>query len=154
MSAASAAPAKPRPVVQPWAQPFWDATRRHELLLQHCNACDRAIHYPRVACPHCGGDDLDWRRASGRGTLYSFTVVESNAPSAFIADMPYVVAVVRLEEGVQMLSNVVQCDLGELHCDLPVEVVFEKLDDEFTLPRFRPLRQAGGGGAHERAEVR
>lgn len=140
MNDALAPPPRPRPVVQPWARPFWEATRRHELVLQHCNACNRAIHYPRVACPHCGGGDLGWSPASGRGTLYSFTVVESNAPSAFVADMPYVVAIVRLEEGVQMLSNVVQCDPGELQCDQAVEVVFERLDDEFTLPKFRPLR--------------
>ncbi len=140
MSDATDRPARPRPVVQPWARPFWDAARRHELLLQYCTRCDRAIHYPRVACPHCGGAQLDWRRASGRGTLYSFTVVESNAPSAFIADMPYVVAIVQLEEGVRMLSNVVESDPGELRCDLPVEVVFERLDDEFTLPKFRLLR--------------
>jgi uncharacterized OB-fold protein len=140
MNDPQAPPPKPRPVVQPWAQPFWDAARRHELLLQHCAACNRAIHYPRIACPHCGGGQLGWRRASGRGTLYSFTVVESNAPSAFIADMPYVVAVVRLAEGVQMLSNVIECDPAELRCDQPVEVVFERLDEEFTLPKFRPLR--------------
>jgi uncharacterized OB-fold protein len=140
MNGSTTAPAKPRPVVQPWARPFWDAARRHELVLQHCNACQRAIHYPRVACPHCGGDNLGWRRASGRGTLYSFTVVESNAPSAFIADLPYVVAIVRLDEGVQMLSNVVQYDPGDLYCDRAVEVLFERLDEEFTLPKFRPLR--------------
>lgn len=140
MSEGTPRAARPRPVVQPWAQPFWDAAREHRLVLQHCNACDRPIHYPRVACPHCGADDLGWRAASGRGTLYSFTVVVSNAPSAFIARMPYVVAVVRLAEGVQMLSNVVDCDPAALRCDQPVEVVFERLDDEFTLPMFRPLR--------------
>jgi len=150
MSNDMARPPKPVPVVQPWAQPFWEAARQHKLLLQTCNACHRPIHYPRIACPHCGADDLGWREASGRGTLYSFTVVESNAPSAFIADMPYVVAVIRLEEGVQMLSNVVDCDPADLHCDQPVEVTFERLNDEFTLPQFRPLRAATAApGARE-----
>jgi len=146
----TARPAKPVPVVQPWAQPFWDATRQHRLLLQTCNVCKRPIHYPRIACPHCGADDLGWREASGRGTIYSYTVVESNAPSAFIADMPYVVAVIRLAEGVQMLSNVVDCDPAGLRCDLPVEVTFERLNDEFTLPKFRPLRAVSAAqGARE-----
>lgn len=140
MSDESARPRKPVPVVQPWARPFWEAARRHELLLQNCNACRRPIHYPRVACPYCGGDDLGWQPASGRGSIYSYTVVESNAPSAFVADMPYVVAVIRLEEGVQMLSNIVDCDPATLQCDQPVEVVFERLDEDFTLPRFRPIR--------------
>jgi uncharacterized OB-fold protein len=79
--------------------------------------------------------------ASGKGTLYSFTVVENNAPSAFMKDIPFVVALIRLEEGVQMLSNVVDCDFSELRCDMPVEVLFEKLNEEFTLPKFRPVRK-------------
>lgn len=132
-------PAKPVPVVQPWAQPFWDAARQQRLMLQHCQDCDRTIHYPRIECPHCGSGRLDWRAASGRGSIYSFTVVQSNAPSAFAADQPYVVAVIRLEEGVQMLSNIVQCDPQRLQCDQMVEVVFEPLNDTFTLPKFRPL---------------
>ena len=130
--------AKPQPVVAPWARPFWDATRENRLILQHCNGCGKAIFYPRQSCPHCFSDKLGWQPASGRGTVYSYTVVESNAPSAFQADVPYVVAVIRLEEGVQMLSNIVGCELAQLRCDMPVQVVFEKLDEEFTLPKFRP----------------
>ncbi|NNN01602.1 MAG: Zn-ribbon domain-containing OB-fold protein [Acidimicrobiaceae bacterium] len=133
-------PAKPVPVVAPWARPFWDAAREGRLILQHCEDCDRVIHYPRMVCPHCSSTKLDWRAASGRGTIYSFTVVQSNAPSAFAGDVPYVVAVIRLAEGVQMLSNIVECDHDELFCDQEVEVVFEHLDEEFTLPKFRPVR--------------
>jgi len=133
------APAKPLPVVQPWARPFWDAARAHRLVLQHCQACNKPIFYPRAACPHCGSERLGWHDASGKGKIYSFTTVLSNAPSPFIADMPYVVAVVELAEGVRMLSNIVQCDPQQLRCEQPVEVVFERLNDEFTLPKFRPL---------------
>ena len=132
-------PAKPVPVVAPWARPFWDAAREHRLLLQCCEDCGKVIHYPRIACPHCFSDRLGWQQASGRGTIYSYTVVQANAPSAFAADVPYVVAVIRLEEGVQMLSNIVGCDFDKLACDQAVEVVFERLDDEFTLPKFRTL---------------
>lgn len=135
----TAPPAKPRPVVQPWARPFWNATREGRLALQYCPACQVHVHYPRIACPHCGGDRMEWRTASGRGTIYSYTVVVSNAPSAFTADMPYVVAIIHLDEGVRMLSNVVGCDPDALRCDMPVEVVFERIDDEFTLPKFRPI---------------
>jgi len=133
-------PEKPSPVVQPWAQPFWDAAKQQRLLLQHCQDCGQSIHYPRIECPVCASPRLDWRAASGRGTIYSFTVVHSNAPSAFVADLPYVVAVIRLEEGVQMLSNVVQCDPTQLQCDQAVEVVFEPLNETFTLPKFRPVQ--------------
>ncbi len=132
-------PAKPLPVVNTWAQPFWDATRQERLIIQKCSACSQPVFYPRIACPHCSADSLEWIEVSGIGTVYSFTVVEANAPSAFIDDMPYVVAVIRLQEGVQMLSNVIGCDPHQVVCDMPVEVIFEKLNDEFTLPKFKPI---------------
>jgi uncharacterized OB-fold protein len=132
---------RPLPVVHPWARPFWDGTRDGKLLIQRCTECRRHVFYPRVACPHCGAEQLEWVQACGRGTVYSYTVVLSNAPSAFAADVPYVVAVIDLAEGVRMLSNLVQCDPAALRCDLPVEVCFERLNEEFTLPKFRPLAE-------------
>jgi uncharacterized OB-fold protein len=78
--------------------------------------------------------------ASGKGTIYAFTVVESNAPSPFLEDMPYVIAVIILEEGVRMLSNIVDCNPDDLQCDQSVEVTFEKMNDEFTLPKFKPVK--------------
>ena len=131
---------KPVPIVNPWARPFWDGAREGRLMIQQCHDCGKHIFYPRVACPHCASDRLEWVEASGRGTVYSYTVVYNNAPSAFLADIPYVVAVINLAEGVRMLSNIVQCDLGELRCDMPVEVTFERLNEEFTLPKFRPVK--------------
>jgi uncharacterized protein len=138
------APPKPRPAVNPWAQPFWDGTRAGRLMIQHCSECDARVFYPRVACPACGSERLGWIQASGRGTVYSYTVVKNNAPSAFAGDMPYVVAVIRLEEGVQMLSNLVDWQEDELRCDMPVEVVFERLDEDFVLPKFRPAAGEAG----------
>jgi uncharacterized OB-fold protein len=93
-----------------------------------------------MACPHCFSENIEWVEASGKGTIYSFTVVESNAPSPFVPDMPFVIAVVILEEGVRMLSNIVDCDLDALKCDQAVEVTFDKLNDEFTLPKFKPVQ--------------
>ena len=130
---------KPIPVVNPWAKPFWDAAREERLIIQQCSDCGKHIFYPRIACPDCFSDNVTWVAVSGRGTIYTFTVVENNAPSAFTGDIPYVVAVIRLEEGVQLLSNVVDCDPYTLQCDMPVEVTFDKLTDEFTLPKFRPV---------------
>ena len=131
-------PKKPVPIVNEWARPFWEAAKEERLSIQQCTVCDKHIFYPRMACPHCGADDPKWVNASGKGTVYSFTVVQNNAPSAFIQDIPYVVAVVKLEEGVQLLSNIVGCDPADVTCDMPVVVTFEKLDDEFTLPKFTP----------------
>lgn len=138
-----AAPPKPRPVVNPWARPFWDGTREGRLMIQRCEDCATHVFYPRLACPACGGERLVWVQASGRGLVYSYTVVKNNAPSAFVADLPYVVAVIRLEEGVQMLSNLVGWSESTLRCDLPVEVVFEPLDENFVLPKFRPVAKEG-----------
>ncbi|MGQ9652823.1 MAG: Zn-ribbon domain-containing OB-fold protein [Thermodesulfobacteriota bacterium] len=133
-------PKKPIPAVTPWGMPFWEGTRQGKLMIQKCTDCNKYIFYPRLVCPHCFSDNLGWVQASGRGTVYSYTVVQSNAPSPFLTDIPYVVAVIRLEEGVQMLSNIVGCDLDDLRCDMPVEVTFQRLTDEFTLPKFRPAK--------------
>ena len=107
-------------------------------MVQKCQDCDKHIFYPRIACPHCFSDKVEWIEASGKGTVYSYTVVINNAPSAFLQDMPFVIAIVKLEEGVQMLSNIINCNPDDVECDMPVEVTFEKLDEEFTLPKFRP----------------
>lgn len=132
-------PKKPVPIVNPWAKPFWDAARQEKLMVQKCQDCNKHIFYPRIACPHCFSDKVEWVEASGKGTVYSYTVVINNAPSAFLQDMPFVIAIVKLEEGVQMLSNIINCNPDDVECDMPVEVTFEKLDDEFTLPKFRPV---------------
>lgn len=130
---------KPVPVATAWTMPFWEGTRNGKLLYQKCGDCGTNVFIPRIACSRCFSENLEWVESSGRGTVFSFTVVENNAPSAFIADMPFVIAIVKLEEkGVQMLTNIVECDPYEVRCDMPVEVVFEKLSDEFTLPKFRP----------------
>jgi uncharacterized OB-fold protein len=126
------------PPIEPWTAPFWDGTRAGKLLIQHCDACGKNIFYPRLYCPFCLSDQLGWIEASGRGTVYTFSVVENNAPSAFVPDMPYVIAIVRLEEGVQMMTNIVGCDPEQVHCDLPVKVVFEPLNEQITLPKFTP----------------
>jgi uncharacterized protein len=137
-------PRKPRPAVNPWAQPFWDGAREGRLMIQRCEDCAVHVFYPRVSCPSCSSERLGWLQASGRGTVYSYTVVKNNAPSAFAGDVPYVVAVIRLEEGVQMLSNLVDWTEETLCCDMPVEVVFEPLDEEFVLPKFRPAAAKAG----------
>jgi uncharacterized OB-fold protein len=133
------APPKPEPVLNAWGKPFWDAARDGRFVLQRCRECRRHVFYPRIACPHCQADALEWVPASGRGTIYSYTVVHANSPSAFAVDVPYVVAVIRLEEGVQMLSNVVDCDPSTVRCDQPVEVTFRKRSETTTLPCFRPV---------------
>ncbi len=128
--------AKPLPKPSPTSRPFWEAARKHELKLQRCGACRAFVYYPRDRCPHCFSDKLAWERTSGRGKLYSYTVVRRPSSRAF-ADAPYVLAIVELEEGVKLTTNVV-APLEKLKVDMPVEVFFDDVTPEHTLVKFKP----------------
>ena len=93
--------------------------------------------YPKLFCPDCLSEKLSWIEASGKGKIYSFSVVYSYQPTEFADDVPYVIAVIDLDEGVRMMSNVVDCNPEEVQCDMDVEVVFDQVTDDFTLPKFR-----------------
>jgi uncharacterized OB-fold protein len=121
-------------------QPFWDACRERRLLIKRCRACGRPHFYPRPFCPHCWSDDVDWEEASGRATLYTFSIVRRNDLPPFNERVPYVAAVVDLEEGVRMLTNVVDCSLEDVEIGMRLEVTFRDETDDVTLPVFRPLR--------------
>jgi uncharacterized OB-fold protein len=136
-------PSKPIPPMNPWAEPFWAGTREGKLVIQKCADCGKHVFYPRRVSPSCFSERLDWVEASGRGTVYSHTLVQNNPPSAFIEDLPFTIAIVELEEGVRMMTNVVECDPESVYCDMPVEVTFERLTDEITLPKFKPLAKGG-----------
>lgn len=145
MSAATAAGAAARfePPVGEEAVAFWEATRDGRLLVQWCTSCDRGVFYPRVFCPHCaaGADALEWREASGRATVYA-AVVENKPQAAgatFSGGEPYCVALVDLEEGVRMLTNVVGCPPDSVHCDMALTVAWEPLSDGRQLPVFEPV---------------
>lgn len=120
------------PPISDVAIPFWDATRERQLVLQWCSACDRPIHYPREVCPSCLGTDLEWRQASGKGEVYAFTVTHEPERE------PYVVALIALEEGVRMMSNVVGCEPSAVSVGLPVSLTWEDLSDGRALPQFQP----------------
>jgi uncharacterized OB-fold protein len=130
----------PRPT--PETQPFWDGCARGELLVQRCRACERWYFPPRPFCPRCWSDDVEWRAVSGRGTLHSYVINHRPAPG-FEADTPYAIAVVQLEEGPRLLSNVlgIENTPERLVLDMPLEVTFEPRGD-LHLPQFQP---AGGG---------
>jgi uncharacterized OB-fold protein len=129
---------KPLPSPTPISKPFWDAARQHRLSLQQCQSCKGYVFYPRPICPHCGSADLKWTDVSGRATLYSFTVARRPTMRAFEPDVPYVIAIVDLEEGPRMTSNVVGCPIEEVRIGMPLEAVFDDVSDEITLVKFRP----------------
>src|SRR3954449_6497197 len=128
--------ARPQPVPTPETQHFWEGTARGELRLQRCRGCSSTYFPPQPFCPACSSDDIDVVRASGRGFLYSYVINHRAAPGF---DAPYVIAVVGLEEGPRLLTNIVGTDPDpdRLPLDLPVEAVYE-VEGDITVPRFRP----------------
>lgn len=132
-------PGIPLPRPTPLSQPHWDAAREGRLVVQRCSDCGARIFIPQPACTSCFGSRLEWSESSGRGTLYSYTVVHRPQRPEF--QVPYAVAIVELEEGWQMLSNLIDCELSEICVGMPLEVVFRKMSDSVTLPFFRPAPQ-------------
>ena len=128
----------PRPENIELTQPFWDAAKRHEFIMPRCRKCGSYFWYPRPHCPDCLTEDWEWSAVSGRGRLYTFTVVRQPQNPAFADDTPYAYAVVQLDEGVRMLSNVVDCEVDDLSVDMPLQVTFDDITDEWTLVKFKP----------------
>jgi uncharacterized OB-fold protein len=116
-------------------QPYWDAARDGKLLIKRCGACGRAHFYPRPFCPHCWSDDVRWEQASGRATLYTYTIVRRNDLPPFPDRVPYVAAVVDLEEGPRMMTNVEGCDDDELEIGMALTVAFRD-EGDFSIPVF------------------
>jgi len=129
---------KPLPGITEDGAPFWAGCREHRLLAQRCVTCGHVRFPPSVLCPKCLGEQTEWVALSGRGQVYSFIIVHRPQHPAFLTDVPYNVAIVELQEGIRMHTNIVECPNEDLRIGLPVEVVFQKVDDEVTLPKFRP----------------
>ena len=127
---------KPLPVMNEESRPFWEGCKQHRLLLQHCADCGAYVYYPRALCPACRSERLSWEPVSGAGTIYSYTVCHRPAGPAFKEDLPYVVALIDLQEGPRMLSNIVTDDPGAVRIGQAVRVTFEDVTDEITLPKF------------------
>jgi uncharacterized OB-fold protein len=126
------------PTADPETQAFWDAARDGRLLIRRCGACGEAHFYPRSFCPLCWSEDVAWEEASGRATLYTWSVVHSNDLPPFRDRLPYVAAVVDLAEGPRMMTNVVDCDHDALAVGMDLTVTYEQRTDDVTVPVFRP----------------
>ena len=131
------------PVPTPETAPFWDGAREHELRVQRCDSCGQHQFYPRIICSACMGDELQWVKVSGVGEVVSFTIVRRAVSEAYRSEVPYVVALIQLEEGPTMMSNVVECDLQDLVVGMSVSVLFEDWSDEISIPKFRPIGTGG-----------
>jgi uncharacterized OB-fold protein len=121
------------------ARQFWSAAAVEELIIQHCGGCERYIFPPQELCPHCWAEDLVWTEVSGEGTVHSYSTIHVPLHDAWADRVPYTVAFVRLEEGVFLLTALLDCPPDSVSIDMPVEVTFAELPEETGLfPCFRP----------------
>ncbi|MBI1885228.1 MAG: Zn-ribbon domain-containing OB-fold protein [Chloroflexi bacterium] len=129
---------KPLPQPTDVSQPFWEGARAGELRIQRCRDCRQHVFYPRSMCPLCLSERLEWVTASGRGKVYSYTVIRRAMHPGFQADLPYVLAIVELEEGPRLTTNIMAAEPEDVSIDMAVEAVFEDVTPEVTLVKFRP----------------
>ena len=120
-------------------RPFWEALKAHELRVQKCDDCGTLRYVPKEICPRCGSQACSWTQVSGRGRVYTYTVIHRGPTPAYQADAPYVIAHVELDEGPRVISNLIGCDSADVRIGMPVEVVYEDVSDEWTLFKFRPV---------------
>ena len=131
---------RPLPQPDPVTQPFWDSLKAHAMQLQRSSSTGEWVYYPRVVMPGNPEDELEWAPVTGRGTVYAFAIPHVHPHPGFRARAPYVVALIELEEGVKILSNLVNVDPTPeaVKIGMPVELVYDDVTEEITLPRFRP----------------
>ena len=140
---------KPIPEPSPETRFFWEKCRQHQLWLPYCRRCQRFFWYPRDFCPRCFAWDVEWRQASGRGRVYSFAIHYRAFHPAWEPEVPYVTAIVELEEWVRLYTALVgvEPEPGKVRCEMPVEVVFEDVSEGISLPKFRPVADEEGSHA-------
>ena len=130
---------KPLPNVNADNKFFWDACKEHRLSFQKCKACGFIRWPPSIICPECHSKETEMIVSKGRGKVYSFVVYHAAYHPEFKNDLPYVVAIIALEEGPHLLTNITGCPPEEVACDMEVEVTWEDINEEFSLPKFRPV---------------
>lgn len=128
---------KPVPEATPALAPFFAAAREGRLVVQRCGGCGTLRFPPRELCSTCLAREATWEHVSGRGEVFSYNVMHQVYHPGFVSEVPYAVVIVRLEEGPKITSNLVDCPVGEITIGMPVEVVFERVSPEVTLPKFR-----------------
>jgi len=129
---------KPRPVPTPVSQPYWDALRDERVMLQRCDRCATWVYYPRARCPRCLSDQLTWTDVDGGGSVYTFAVAVQPTAPPFADEVPQLLAIVELAEGVRVSTTLVGVDPAAIAIGMPVTPVFDHGDDGITLLRFRP----------------
>ncbi len=129
-------PPLPQPIANADSQPYWDGARERKLLIRKCTACSELHFMPRHLCPHCWSDQLEWVQAKGTGSVHSFSVVHRASDPSYASRVPYVIALIELEEGPRMMANVLGDDALSVAIGDPVQVTFEDRGDGALIPQF------------------
>ena len=116
----------------PGSEPYWEGAKAGKLMVKWCQDCKKPHHYPRGACPHCLSANLEWKQAKGTGEIYTYSVTRRGGP------VPYCIAYVTLDEGIKMMTNIVDCDLDAVRIGQKVKVVFKKSENGTSIPMFTP----------------
>lgn len=132
---------KPLPTPDPVTKPYWDSVKAHAMQLQKCSDCGKFVFYPRAVCPHCFSRDLKWTPVSGKGKIYGFTISHQKVIQSFASEVPYVIALVELEEGARMMTNLVgvEPDSTQIKVGMDVIVQYDDVTEAMTLPKFKPV---------------
>ncbi len=130
---------KQLPAVTSLDKPFWEAARRHELVAYRCLNC--GTYYSQVTdCLTCDNPKMDWVRVSGKGQVFTYGIYHQLYHPGWKDDVPYNVTWVKLDEGPLLMTNIVECRNEDLYVDMPLQVVFDDVTDEVTLPKFKPVK--------------
>ena len=127
----------PIPSNEVLTKPFWEATKRGELIIPYCNSCSTLFFYPREVCPNCFSKDLGWKKMSGKGHVYTYTHVRQAVPPSFQSANGHIYAIVQLDEGPKIPSGISGCETEEVYVDMPVSVVFDDITEDYTLVKFQ-----------------
>ena len=131
---------KPLPGITPDNKAFWDYMKQHEFRVQKCKDCGELFYPPSAVCYNDLSPNFEWVKLSGKGKVYSYVIVRRAGMPAFAEEIPYIVAIIETEEGIRYSSNIIDCDIEDVYVDMPVEIVFEDVTPDFTLPKFKPAK--------------
>jgi uncharacterized protein len=133
---------KPLPRITDDNKQYWAYCKNHELRMQKCLQCGYIRFPPGIVCPRCHSMQTEWIKLSGQGKIYSFVIYRRAYHPAYRKDIPYIVAIIQLNEGPRMESNVAGCQPEDIRIDMPVEVSFEDIDENISIPKYKPVCQS------------
>lgn len=131
-----------KPVETEDSEPYWEYCEKKELRMQKCSSCGHVRFPPSVICPKCLCEDSEWEKLSGQGKVFTYVIFHHAFYPGYADDVPYNTAIIELEEGPRMHTHIIECENGDIYIEMPVEVSFQKFEDDIIMPYFRPAAGA------------